>query len=228
MTWYAISREYGIKKQQGQNPFYGGHTTWASQQPVISTAFPLFLPEEGAARILQHLRVVWTTEVINMLHPLHKWWPKGQKIHFISVLLEIPLWSSHHTPTWGGQAAGPTEHSTSPPHPPQIKGQQPPWASPKTCTHAGNHRAHAQMSDQTNVTNLSQETSPLQGARFNRSDEHTAKVPVIERPRSKSREPRHWYNTDKNTFKTVKPANCGLPFKEPLDQHQAYSLRYRQ
>lgn len=111
---------------------------------------------------------------------------------------------------------------------PKLRANSPLWASPKTCTRAGNHRAHAQMSEQTNVTNLSQETSPLQGTHFNRSDEHTTKVPVIERPRSKSREPRHWYNTDKNTFKTVKPANCGLPFKEPLDQHQAYSLRYRQ
>lgn len=41
----------------------------------------------------------------------------------------------------------------------------------------------------TKVTNLSQETSPLQGARFNGSDEQTAKLLVIERPRSKSQEP---------------------------------------
>lgn len=171
-----------------------------------------------------------------MLHPLHKWWPKGQKNTFYkhSCGKRMLINTSHcEAPSnapylyLAGSRTYRALHLSSP-HPPQIKGQQPPWASPKTCTRAGNHRAHSQMSDQTNVTNLSQETSPLQGACFNRSDEHTAKVPVIERPRSKSQEPRHWHNTDKNTFKTVKPANCGLPFKEPLDQHQAYSLRYRQ
>lgn len=89
---------------------------------------------------------------------------------------------------WRAGNKSPRALCTSPsPQPPQNEGMQ----------HFQPTRVHAFQPLQssctdarlTKVTNLSQETSPSQGAHFNGSDEHTAKLTVTERPRSKSQEP---------------------------------------
>lgn len=138
---------------------------------------PSFLPGKGIARIL------WTTEVITCYSPctIAKQEKKNTwKAHWEGM---------HHTPLpmVGRQQKPQSLIHLSFPSAPQNKGTQ----------HFQPARAHAFQPLQssctdarlTKVTNLSQETSPLQGARFNGSDEQTAKLLVIERPRSKSQEP---------------------------------------